>query len=145
MAIAALASCGTKVHDPELDRAAIENALRQWPIDFNAENVDGVCGLFAEDAVVAYPGGPDRNRGEFCDRMRKLFDDPAKTFSYDAPDIDEVMIDGDLATVQLKWKLTVRDKSGKLLETGDEDGLDVFKRQPGGGWKIHVSHAFTQE
>jgi ketosteroid isomerase-like protein len=124
---------------------ALEHALRQWPIDFNAENVDGVCGLFADDAVLSYPGGADRNRGEFCDRMQVLFNDPAKTFRYDAPSIDEVLVDRDLATVQLNWKLTVRDASGKVLDTLDEDGLDVFKRQPGGGWKIHVSHAFTQE
>jgi ketosteroid isomerase-like protein len=145
LAMAALASCGTKVHDPELDRAAIENALRQWSIDFNAENVDGVCGLFAEDVVLVYPDSPDRGHQQFCDRMRGLFDDPTKTFSYEPPGIGEVLVDGDLATVRLNWTMTARDKTGRVLDTVEENGLDVFRRQPGGGWKIHVSHAFTQE
>jgi ketosteroid isomerase-like protein len=55
-----------------------------------------------------------------------------------------VLVDGDLATVQLFWTLTVTDPEGKVLDTGVEDGLDVFRRQPDGRWKIHVSHAFTK-
>ena len=35
------------------------------------------------------------------------------------------------------------DNKGKVLDTGVEDGLDVFVRQPDGSWKIHLSHAFT--
>jgi ketosteroid isomerase-like protein len=76
--------------------------------------------------------------------MQTLFDDPAKQFSYDAPDIEEVLVEGDLATVRLMWKLTIRDTSGKVLDTIDENGLDVFRRQPDGSWKIHISHAFSQ-
>ena len=47
-------------------------------------------------------------------------------------------------TVQLFWTLTVTDPEGKVLDTGVEDGLDVFRRQPDDTWKIHVSHAFTK-
>ena len=64
--------------DPEQDKSAIEAALRQWPTDFNDENLDGVCGLFAGDAVLAYPGGEDHGSGEFCARMQTLFNDPEK-------------------------------------------------------------------
>jgi uncharacterized protein (TIGR02246 family) len=144
---AALAGCGGEAAEPdaERDRAAIEAALRQWPSDFNAENLDGVCGLFADDVVLIYPGSPDRGRREFCDQMGRLFDDPTRTFTYDQPDVREVLVDGDLATVRLIWPLTVWDTSGKVLETIDENGVDVFRRQADGSWKIHVSHAFTQE
>ncbi|HEV7420490.1 MAG TPA: hypothetical protein VGO30_11650 [Mycobacterium sp.] len=61
------------------------------------------------------------------------------------PDVHEVLVDGDLATVRLIWKLSTRDASGKLLDTNRENGVDVFRRHPDGSWKIHVSHAFTQE
>ncbi len=126
------------------DKASIEAALRQWPKDFNARNADGVCGLFTDDVTLAYPGGEDSGRGEFCRRMQTLFDDPAKRYRYAQPDIREVLVDGDLATVKLFWTLTVTDAAGKVLDTGVEDGLDVFVRQPDGRWKIHVSHAFTK-
>ena len=137
-AISVLAGCGAS------DRADIEAALLQWPRDFNARNLDAVCGLFADDVVLAYPGAPDRNRDAFCGQMRVQFRDPSKTFSYDEPDIKEIIVDGDLATVRLFWTLTVRDTSGKVLETIHEDGVDVFRRQPDGSWKIHISHAFTK-
>jgi ketosteroid isomerase-like protein len=129
--------------DPTVDQAAIESALRQWPLDFNDSNLPAVCGLFADDAVLAYPDGGDRDRGQFCDRMKTLFDDPAKSFSYAEPNIKEVLVAGDLATVKLFWTLTIADKSGKVLDTMVEDGLDVFPRQADGSWKIHISHAFT--
>jgi uncharacterized protein (TIGR02246 family) len=144
--VVALAGCGSEAAtpDPEKDKTAIAAALRQWPTDFNAENVAGVCGLFAEDVVLAYPGGEDHNRGELCKRMQTLFNDPEKRYSYAQPDIREVLVDGDLATVRLFWTLTVTDPVGKVLDTGVEDGLDVFVRQPDGTWKVHVSHAFTK-
>ena len=137
-AISVLAGCGAS------DRADIKAALLQWPRDFNARNLDAVCGLFADDVVLAYPGAPDRNRDAFCGQMRVQFRDPSKTFSYDEPDIKEIIVEGDLATVRLFWTLTVRDTSGKVLETIHEDGVDVFRRQPDGSWKIHISHAFTK-
>lgn len=130
--------------DPVRDKTAIEAALERWPNDFNAENLSGVCDLFADDVVLVYPGGPDRNRQEFCDRMQTLFDDRAKQFSYDAPEIEEVLVDGDLATVRLMWRLTIRDTSGEVLDITEEDGLDVFRRQADGSWKIYISHAFSR-
>jgi ketosteroid isomerase-like protein len=131
-------------HDADADRAAIEDALRQWPVDFNSERLDPVCGLFADDVVLSYPDSPDRNHDEFCDQMRQLFDDTSANFSYAAPDINDVIVDGDLAVVRLIWTLTVRDGSGQVLETTVEDGVDVFRRQADGSWKIHISHAFTR-
>jgi uncharacterized protein (TIGR02246 family) len=142
MVVGLVAGCAQE--DPAEDRAAIEAALRHWPDDFNAKNLPGVCGLFADDVVLIYPGSPDRNHQQFCDQMRTLFEDPGKEFSYDPPDIQEVVVDGDLATVRLIWTLTIRDTSGKVLETIDENGVDVFRRQPDGSWKIHISHAFSQ-
>ena len=130
--------------DADADRAAIEKALRQWPVDFNSGLLDAVCGLFADDVVLIYPDSANRDHDEFCDQMRKLFDDATAKFSYAAPDINEVIVDGDLAVVRLIWTLTVRNESGQVLETTVEDGVDVFRRQDDGSWKIHISHAFTR-
>jgi uncharacterized protein (TIGR02246 family) len=144
--LAALVGCaGPHARDVDADKAAIEQALQRWPSDFNAKNIDGVCGLFADDVVLVYPDSADRNHDQFCDQMRKQFANPARTFTYAAPDIREVLVDGDLATVRLIWTLTVKDASGKVLETVSEDGVDVFRRQADGSWKIHVSHAFTKD
>ena len=62
------------------------------------------------------------------------------------PDRDEASIVDALN----RWPLTVTDASGSVLENvresysrmSRESGVDVFRRQPDGSWKIHVSHAF---
>jgi uncharacterized protein (TIGR02246 family) len=137
------AGCGPSTTADDTD--AIKTALRQWPKAFNEERIDDVCGLFADDVVLIYPGTPDRGHDEFCDQMRRNFADPSKSFTYAEPDIREVNVDGDLAAVRLIWTLTVHDAAGRVLETVEEDGVDVFKRQSDGSWKIHVSHAFTRD
>ena len=148
LAFGVLAGCTNSAsphHDVSQDKAAIEASLRQWPHDFNDRKLPEVCGLFAADVVLSYPGSPDRGHDAFCDRIKTQFEDQAKKFSYAEPDIKEILVDGDLATVKLFWTLTVRSDTGKILDTTVEDGLDVFQRQPDGSWKIHISHAFTKE
>jgi ketosteroid isomerase-like protein len=145
--VSLLSSCSNHAaqqHDPAVDKAAIEAVLQGFPRDFNAKNFDPLCAVFEEDAVLHYPeGGPDQGRGVFCARMRKLLSDPDRQYSYSEPEIREVIVEGDLATVALYWTLTVKDRDGKVLDTIREDGLDVFRRQADGSWKLHISHAFA--
>ena len=46
------------------------------------------------------------------------------------------MVVGDLAVVRLTWTLTVRQKDPPRDVTADEPGLDIFRKQPDGSWKI---------
>jgi ketosteroid isomerase-like protein len=59
-----------------------------------------------------------------------------------APEIEEVLVDGDTAVVRLVWTLTVTDASGTAIDVVREKGLDVFRRQPDGTWKIRISYAY---
>lgn len=127
---------------PEDDADAVRAALTAFAQNFNNHDQAATCGLFTDDAVVSYPGRPDQDRTAFCERIGTTFANPAKSFSYAEPAIREILVDGDLATVALVWTLTVRDSEGRVLETVEEDGLDVFRRQPDGSWRIHISHAF---
>lgn len=144
LAVVTACSPSEPPRDPARDRVDIEAALRQWPNDFNAGNLDGVCGLFADDVVLIYPDSPDRNHREFCDQMRGVFQRDSPSMEYAAPDIRDVLVDGDTAIVRLVWTATVRNAEGKQLETIRENGVDVFRRQSDGSWKIHVSHAFPE-
>lgn len=137
---AVLVGCGSTAAS---DAESIRAGLNAFPQDFNDKDLEATCGLFAEDVVLNFPGRPPENgRAEFCDKIRGRFADPAKTYTYAEPEIREVLVDGDLATVALTWTLTVRDKAGTVLETVREDGVDVFRRQSDGSWRIHISHAF---
>jgi ketosteroid isomerase-like protein len=52
-----------------------------------------------------------------------------------ALDINEIIVSGDLAVVRLTWYDTVS-RPGVPDVTNPEIGMDVFRRQDDGSWKI---------
>lgn len=126
----------------EGDHEKILNALKKWPEDFNAKNAQAVCGLFAPDLVASYPGTQDKNYDEMCRHLTKALASKDKTYHYDTPQIEQILIEGDIAVVRLMWTLKTSTKTH--AETIREKGLDVFKRQRDGSWKIAISYAFPK-
>ena len=59
------------------------------------------------------------------------------------PDIQEIIVSGDMAIVRLTWTLTIR--QGQAWHRSQERGLDVFRRQPDGRWSISRFFAFPVE
>ena len=116
-------------------QAAIRAALTQWTADFNAGKADKVCDLFAFDVVAQYRGQPERGYDALCDLLKRSLGDRSKTYSY-ALAIKEILVEGDLAVVRLTWTLTVRGKDAARETTAEEPGIDVFRRQSDGSWKI---------
>ncbi|MCW5889928.1 MAG: nuclear transport factor 2 family protein [bacterium] len=133
-----LAACG---HDPARDAEAIRARLTAWPQAWNARDLRAVCDLFAPDVVLTFPGGPDRDHAAMCAGFRRLFARTDETLRYDPPAITEIMVDGDLAAVRLVW--TARSTGAGIAgeRVDEEQGLDVFQRQPDGQWRIRVSQA----
>ena len=68
-------------------------------------------------------------------RPARSLDDRTRKFSY-ALDIKEIIVAGDLAVVRLTWTLTVRRNDAPDETITDEPGLDLFRRQGDGSWKI---------
>jgi steroid delta-isomerase len=115
-------------------QAAIRAALTQWMADFNAGRAEKVCDLFARDLVAQYRGQPERGWDALCDLLKRSLADRGKTYSY-ALAIKEILVEGDLAVVRLTWTLTVRGKDAAEA-TSVEPGIDIFRRQADGSWKI---------
>jgi ketosteroid isomerase-like protein len=120
----------------------IMQTLEKWPEDFNAKNVATVCNLFSEDLVSTYYGIPDRNFEEMCQNLKTVIADPDKTFTYEIPKIDQIILNNDMAIVRLSWTLKVSYKDRTNVDTFKEKGLDVMKRQTDGTWKIVISFAY---
>lgn len=112
----------------------IRAALMKWTQDFNSRNTQDVCSLFAPDLISDYQGIPEKNYESLCNRLKKSLSDPAKTYHYDL-DIKEILVSRYQAMARLKWRLTVQQK-GLPDEVTVDMGLDVFRRQPDGTWKI---------
>jgi ketosteroid isomerase-like protein len=122
--------------------AEIRRALEKWPRDFNAKDAPGVCGLFAPDLVASYPDQPDKNYDGMCRQLTAALKNPEKTFHYEAPQIEDILVSGDLAVVRLVWTLSITDRNVPAGVTIKERGIDVFTRQKDGAWKISISHAY---
>ena len=120
---------------------AIRAALTAWTRQFNAGDADAVCGLFAPDLRYDYRGYPERGFGEICALLQRSLRDRTKTYSYSLQ-INEIIVAGDLAVVRLVWRLKIAPAGGAPVTGGapitvsEEPGMDIFRKQPDGSWKI---------
>jgi uncharacterized protein (TIGR02246 family) len=112
---------------------AIRDALMRWTADFNARDASRICDLFAPDLRYDFRGTPERDYDAMCSALHRTLGDRSKSLTYSF-DIKEIIVSGDMAIVRLVWTSKLSD-SGKVIET-KEPGLDVFRRQPDGMWRI---------
>lgn len=114
----------------------VRRALANWTNDFNRGDASHICDLFAPDLRYDYRSFPERGYADICALLKKSLADRTRTYTY-ALDIREVIVSGDLVIVRLVWTLQIRAAgSDKVIEQSKEPGLDVFRRQPSGMWKI---------
>jgi uncharacterized protein (TIGR02246 family) len=132
---AALAGASSAAQTSDPAQNDIRTALLKWTTDFNARNVPEICDLFALDLRYDFAGQPERGYQDICDLLRRSLSDPGKRYSYSA-DIKEIIVTGDLAIVRLIWTLTVRTGGATEEVTSKETGMDVFRKQADGRWKI---------
>ena len=114
---------------------AIRDALLKWTIDFNARDASHICDLFAPDLVYDYRGYPERDYETLCGLLRRSLADRSKQFNYSL-EIKEIIVSGDLAIVRLVWTLRVTLPGASTAVESREPGLDVFRKQPDGKWRI---------
>jgi len=133
--IAGLAGTQIRAQTTDSAQSAIRAAIMQWTADFNARNSREICNLFAPDLRYDYQGSPERGYQDVCGLLQRSLTDPNKRYSY-SPNIKEIMVSGDLAIVRLTWTLTVKTEGVAGDVTAEEPGMDIFRRQPDGSWKI---------
>lgn len=115
--------------------AEIRKAFAQWTQDFNAARTDKVCDLFSRELRSDYRGQKERGHDGQCEILQRSLTDPARRYSY-ALAIREIQVWGDIAMARITWTLTVRDTATGRDTIVTEPGLDIFRREADGRWRI---------
>lgn len=134
--LALLGGVSALAQSPGQADSEIRAALTKWTADFNARNVGEVCDLFAPDLRYDFQGFPERGYDDICKLLHTSLGDTGKRFTYLPPAIKEIIVSGDLAVVRLTWTMKVHSEGAPGDVTSQDTGLDVFRRQPDGRWRI---------
>ena len=117
------------------DETAIRDALMKWAEDFKARNSERICDLFDPALRYDFRGAPERGFENICSLLRRSLADKTKTYTY-SPNIKEIIVSSDLAVVRLVWTLKVKRAGAGREAVSREPGIDIFRKQPDGSWKI---------
>jgi steroid delta-isomerase len=120
--------CGSAAAD---DAADIKARLQQWTTSFNSRDKTAACDLFSKSLVSDVRGQGEADYTTRCAIISKAIDDPQRSFHYDL-NIKEVIVDRTIAIVRLDWALKI--SPGDVTST--ETGLDVFRKEADGRWRI---------
>ena len=136
--LALVAACADGGDDGALEeaRAEIDSLGRVWEAAANRADVEELVGIYAPDAVILPPGGPVIQGSE---TIRELFRQEFERFDTKlAFTTQAIEIEGDMAYRRGRyvWRGTPR-LSGQTVETANKF-LEIWRRQPGGSWRIAV-------
>ena len=101
---------------------------------FNTRNVETVMHMYdVEGIIVPEPGKPVSGKDPFRSAIEAILSIPGKM------EIKTVycLETGDLAVGRSEWNITDGDEVKIRAK-----GIEVMRRQPDGGWKIVIDHAF---
>ncbi|MDO9434469.1 nuclear transport factor 2 family protein [Hydrogenophaga sp.] len=129
--------------DAGVDEAALRATLEQWRQDFNARRVERICDLFAPELRADVQDLPEQTYSMVCERLRRAMALTGESITMEMH-IHDVYVSGASAVVRLTWRSTTAGRDGRP-QTEDEQGLDVFARQPDGSWKIHRYMAYPKQ
>ncbi|QGM47289.1 SgcJ/EcaC family oxidoreductase [Methylocystis heyeri] len=132
-----------QAQDSAASQREIREALEGWREAFNARDAAHVCDIFAPDVIATFQGQPERNHDALCALLRRSLQNPRRTLSYGL-EIKEILVAGDLAAVRLIWTLKAASKGGRAVRENKEPGLDIFRREPDGRWRIIRFLAFSE-
>jgi ketosteroid isomerase-like protein len=135
LALTLFAMAGAQASAGDEAEAQIRAALMRWTAAFNARDTGAVCNLFARELRYDFRGTRERGYDDICELLGRSLRDPGARYTY-SPAIKEILVAGDLAVVRLVWTLRTRKEGASEDVTTEETGMDVFRKQPDGSWKI---------
>jgi ketosteroid isomerase-like protein len=122
--------------------ATIRAELDAWTQAYNTRQADKLCGIFSEDLRYKFGELQDRGYNDVCTALHRLLGDETHRSHYTL-DLREILVYGDIAVVRLIWTLDSSQAGSSATVRTLEPGMDIFKRQNDGTWKIIRYLAYT--
>ncbi len=122
--------------DVEADIEAIKDLCEEWEVAYNANDIDKLLSLYADNSLRIPANQPpvigkEAIRGSF----KQEFDE----FTYEEEDVlEDVEVSGDLAFARGAWKSILAPRAGGESRTLNGNWLEILKKQPDGSWKIII-------
>jgi ketosteroid isomerase-like protein len=116
------------------DYSMFNKIFSHWTEAFNQQNLQATCDLFSKSLVADYQGAPQKTYHSLCKSFEDLFQRKNVHYHY-SYQIHDIYRKDDLAAVRITWYLTI-DENRKKLRSSVDQGLDVFKRESDGQWRI---------
>lgn len=113
------------------DASDIRARLEQWTASFNSRDKIGACDLFSKSLLSDVQGQGQADYATRCEIISRVLDDLKRSFHYDL-DIKDIIVDKTIAIVRLDWTLKISSGDATSIETG----LDVFRKENDGRWRI---------
>ena len=105
----------------------------------NAGDLEGLCALFADDAVlVPQPGAEPISGMQEIREFKKGFLALNPTITMETTFVVEY---GDTALMRSKWHFVGTTEGGEVVDM-TQNGTEVVQRQPDGTWKYIIDHPF---
>jgi len=105
----------------------------------NAGDLEGLCALFADDAVIVpQPGAKPIFGMQEIREFKKGFFALKPTISMETKFVVEY---GDIALLRSKWHFTGTGENGEPVDM-THNGTEIVQRQPDGTWKYIIDHPF---
>jgi ketosteroid isomerase-like protein len=115
------------------DEATIRGLDAQWSKTAGAHDLDGIVSYYSDDAVLLPPNAPAAASKEAIRASWAPLAAPGVSLSWQASKV-EVAKSGDLAYSTGTYALAMKDPQGKPVADKGKF-MEVWKRQPDGGWK----------
>jgi uncharacterized protein (TIGR02246 family) len=120
--------------------AIIVARLTDWAEAFNARDISRTCDLFSVDLISTMRGRPDEGREAVCGRIAKALAGRRSSIRYTLK-VREIIVRDDIALVRLVWQ--VKTGIGAINRVSYEPGIDIFRREADGNWRIIRFLAFS--
>jgi uncharacterized protein (TIGR02246 family) len=118
----------------QADSAMFQRLFQNWTDAFNRKDLAASCNFFSKTVAADYKGVPHKNYKSICDSFKKTFAEKDRQYKYRFK-LHDIHRSGDLATVRVTWYLNIS-KDGKSISDTTDQGLDVFRKEKDGTWRI---------